>query len=96
MPDRSNDRERRTASGTAHVGKGEKVSTSGPLGSGPRPSGNKGGTGNNSAPVHLQTLTEPPAPMDITRPAEEGHAPEDLTSEVSFFWFWQLCCCFSF
>ena len=25
MPDRSNDRERRTASGTAHVGKGEKV-----------------------------------------------------------------------
>lgn len=51
MPDRSNDRERRTSSGTAHVGKGEKVSTSGPLGSGPRPSGNKAGMGNNSAPV---------------------------------------------
>ena len=51
MPDRSNDRERRTASGTAHVGKGEKVSTSGPLGGGSRPSGNKVGTGNNSEPV---------------------------------------------
>ena len=51
MPDRSNDRERRTASGTAHVGKGEKVSTSGPLGGGSRPSGNKVGTGNNSEQV---------------------------------------------
>ena len=47
MPDRSNDRKRRTASGTAHVGKGEKVNTSGPLGNGPRASEDRGKTGSS-------------------------------------------------
>ena len=32
----------------------------------------------------LQTLNEPPAPMEITLPEADEHAPEDLTLEASF------------